>query len=440
MREGPESSSGPQPADSRSTAAGSMSPAAQDRRARGRAGRPRSRRAPASGSFVAQVDRDRVAERRVRAPSQVVAGGSPDRFALVVGERTRGARARRARADGPGMRTPIDAGSPPRSQRGALGARGSTIVSAPGQQAAASRSARSSSARDRPRLVDATRRAPAASGRAARCFASNSRAVAAAIVGPGADPVDRVGRQDDQLAASRGGRRPLRRDRRRSRPPRRHHAVAPVEVGVDPRVGRARRRRRPRRPSRPPLARSRRRPWPPGRSHGGRLGEQASVERGLAEQRQSSGSASTSGGSSSRASAGTYGGFAQRGRAASELGGHRREQIAVAARRRRGRARARSPAQAPPPRSRGRSRTTTAPGCSSAIAQRDRAGTGADVDDDAARRSPTTRARATSTSTSVSGRGTKTPGRTASTSRRNPCSPVRCCSGSPVQRRQSARP
>src|SRR5262249_49394187 len=47
---------------------------------------------------------------------------------------------------------------------------------------------------------------------------------------------------------------------------------------------------------------------------------------------------------------------------------------------------------------------------------------------------------ATSTRISVSGRGMNTPGRTVTTRRRNPCSPVRCCSGAPVHRRHSARP
>ena len=41
---------------------------------------------------------------------------------------------------------------------------------------------------------------------------------------------------------------------------------------------------------------------------------------------------------------------------------------------------------------------------------------------------------------SVSGRGTNTPGRTRTTIRRKPCSPVTCWSGSPTHRRQSARP
>ena len=61
--------------------------------------------------------------------------------------------------------------------------------------------------------------------------------------------------------------------------------------------------------------------------------------------------------------------------------------------------------------------------------QRDRARPDAQVDDDRARRCPASRSSAQPVSCSVSGRGTKTPGPTASSRNRNGARPVRCCSG-----------
>ena len=152
--------------------------------ARDRAGRPRSRRARrvvhSSHRYTATAS-----PKTSWSSSQVVAGPSPDRFALVVASGPAPSTARASRWSG--IRMPIDAGSPPRSQSRLRGARGTTIVSAPGHRAAARRSARSSSC--------ATARASATEARRignvrpdGRCFASNTRAVAAGSSGRAAIP------------------------------------------------------------------------------------------------------------------------------------------------------------------------------------------------------------------------------------------------------------
>ena len=83
--------------------------------------------------------------------------------------------------------------------------------------------------------------------------------------------------------------------------------------------------------------------------------------------------------------------------------------------------------------------TTRAPGCSSAIASAI-APVPVPTSTTTGRARSARTASACSTTTSVSGLGTKTPGRTTRVRWRNPSSPVRCCSGVPVHRRQSARP
>ena len=206
--------------------------------ARDRAARPRSRRAPRA------VRRRRGTPRRRRrrprgAPRRWWPGPRPtgSRSSWRAGRPPSTARASRWS----GIRTPIDAGSPPRSQSRLRGARGTTSVSAPGHRAAARRSARSSScATARASAIDATRTGSVRSD--GRCFASNTRAVAAGSSGRAAIPYTvSVGKTTssprraaatasaDRVAAH--GRRP---DTTRSRPLR---SVWTRDVGEPRRLG-----------------------------------------------------------------------------------------------------------------------------------------------------------------------------------------------------------
>ena len=122
-----------------------------------------------------------------------------------------------------------------------------------------------------------------------------------------------------------------------------------------------------------------------------------------------------------------------------ELGREPVEQVAPPARPRRGRAGSRSPGRARPRPATGPSPRRVRPGVRPSRRARSppipcpRSTT-------AGERTDAIRSRATPATTSVSGRGTNTPGRTSRTSRRNPSSRVRCCSGVPVQRKHRALP
>jgi hypothetical protein len=95
---------------------------------------------PPSGSG-AQRYTSTVAPNVARSSSHVAGVAAPLRFALVTASGP--VRASTARASGScGIRTPIVAASPPRSQLRADSERGSTIVSAPAQKCSARTSAR----------------------------------------------------------------------------------------------------------------------------------------------------------------------------------------------------------------------------------------------------------------------------------------------------------
>ena len=232
-----------------------------------------------------------------------------------------------------GARTPTVAGSPPRSHPEASAPRGRTSVSGPGQQAPTRRSARSSNTatdravvdrRDQHRELEvpwALLRLEHAGGRGG-------------VVGARPQPVDGVGREDDQLAAT-GGEPPRHRADRRAtscrwgshqsggrRPD--DDAVPPGEVLPHrdrlrtPYVGR---------PSTPPsavLSSISTATSPPGREPPERLLEESLVELDPTEHREVGAPPGRPPGSESRASSGRRtAGCDHRVQPAAELGRHR---------------------------------------------------------------------------------------------------------------------
>ena len=156
------------------------------------------RRAGRAGSSSQRYDLDRVAE----GPPQSVAGRR-GRLAAAIRARHR-ERAGRLE-DRPRQRM---RGLPDPDRRGFAAevplarceaARGNTMVSAPGQKAEASRSARSSNAATSPALATDGTRTGSASSRPRR-LARKTRAVASPVVGACREAVHRVGREDDESA------------------------------------------------------------------------------------------------------------------------------------------------------------------------------------------------------------------------------------------------
>ena len=320
-------------------------------------------------------------------------------------------------------------------------------MSGPGQHAPRRAARRARRTRRPPRGRRRRRRAPGARGRAA---AASPRTRARSPRDRRAASRPRTRCRSGTRSARRAGRRPSRRpsgpvarhadEGSRSRPPPRHHAVPPVQVLPHRDRLEARRARRAFDDHRrralldlddhePAGARATR---PPARTAARRARSRRT--------RRARGRPAPRPAASRARRAGTYGGLQTtrsiRPRSSAGIGrADRPRRPSTPAPARRAFSRARSTAS-------GDRSVANTRGARVLVGdrERDRAGPRATSTTDGAA-TPAIAVERDSTRTSVSGRGTNTPGRTRERRAcRNPCSPVRCCSGVPVHRRQSARP